>query len=100
MGLWSMSITLSIWSMPSIDLYGPTTRVELCTALVSAGAMVSVTRELLPEPDTPVTTVRVPNSIWAVTLCRLFALAPVILSAPRPGLRRSSGKRTMARPVR
>ena len=62
--------------MPSRVLYGPTTRVEWCTALVRAGAIVSVTSELLPEPETPVTTVSVPNSIWAETFFRLFALRP------------------------
>ena len=69
-------------------------------ALVSAGAMVSVTRLDLPEPETPVTTVKVPNSIFAVTFLRLLQEAPVILSAPRPGLRRFSGTRIIRLPVR
>ena len=69
-------------------------------ALVRAGAMVSVTSDDLPDPETPVTTVRVPNSIFAVTFLRLLAEAPVILRAPRPGLRRFSGTRIMRLPVR
>ena len=69
-------------------------------ALVSAGAMVSVTRLDLPEPETPVTTVNVPNSIFAVTFLRLLARAPVMVSAPRPGRRRSAGSSTMRAPAR
>ena len=52
---------------------------------------VSVTKEDFPEPETPVTRVSVPSSILTVTPLRLFADAPVILIAPRPGLRRFSG---------
>ena len=100
MGDWSMSMTLSICSSPSIFLYGPTGRAERWMALVSAGAMVSVTRLDLPEPETPVTTVNVPNSIFAVTFRRLLARAPVIFRHPRPGLRRSSGRRIIRLPVR
>ena len=99
-GDWSMSMTLSIWSTPSSFLYGPTTRLERCTALVSAGASVSVTSELLPEPETPVTTVSVPSSILAETFLRLFAEAPVILICPLRGLRRFSGRRIWRSPVR
>ena len=100
MGDWSMSMTLSIWSMPSISRYGPTTRAEWCTALVSAGAMVSVTSELFPEPETPVTTVRVPNSILAVTFLRLLADAPRTVRAPRLGERRAAGSSIIRAPVR
>ena len=98
MGDWSMSMTLSMSSTPSSFLYGPAGRLERWTALVSAGAMVSVTSELLPEPETPVTTVSVPSSTLAVTSFRLLAEAPVTLIAPLRGLRRFSGRRISARP--
>ena len=100
MGLWSMSMTLSMSSMPSSFLYGPTGRLERCTALVSAGASVSVTSDDLPEPETPVTTVSVPSSTLAFTFLRLFAQAPVIFMAPRRGLRRLAGSAICLRPVR
>ena len=67
---------------------------------MSAGAIVSVTSELLTEPETPVTTVSVPNSMLAVTFLRLLWEAPTILSAPRPGFLRSRGTRMSRRPVR
>ena len=68
--------------------------------LASAGASVSVIRELLPEPETPVTTVSVPMGTSSVTLFRLFSLAPVIFNVPRPGLRRVSGTAMRRRPDR
>ena len=95
-----MSMTLSMSSTPSSLLYGPTGRLERCTALVSAGARVSVTSELLPLPETPVTTVSVPSSTLAVTFLRLLAEAPTTLMAPRRGLRRLAGSSIWRRPVR
>src|SRR5690242_1481925 len=40
------------------------------------------TRELLPEPATPVTTQSTPRGTSTSTLCRLWALAPRISSCP------------------
>ena len=37
---------------------------------------ISLTSELLPEPETPVTQVRVPRGICTLTFLRLFCLAP------------------------
>ena len=69
-------------------------------ALVSAGASVSVTSELLPEPETPVTTVRVPMGTLTVTSLRLFAVAPRSVMEPRSGWRRSWGSSIMRDPRR
>ena len=95
-----MSMTLSMSSTPSSLLYGPTGRLERWTALVSAGARVSVTSELLPLPETPVTTVSVPSSTLAVTPLRLLAEAPTTLMTPRRGLRRFAGSSIWRSPVR
>src|ERR671911_3240224 len=40
------------------------------------------TRELLPEPATPVTTTSTPSGMSTSTSCRLFAVAPRMASAP------------------
>ena len=66
----------------------------------STGAMVSVTSEDLPDPETPVTTVSVPYSTFADTLLRLFAVQPKILKAPRRGFLRFPGSSIMRLPVR
>ena len=63
-------------------------------------ASVSVIKELLPDPETPVTTVSVPMGISTVTFCRLFSRAPVSFSEPRPGLRRCVGTSMRLRPDR
>ena len=100
MGLWSMLITLSILSRPVIFLYVPERRCAWFTRFARAGASVSVTSELLPLPDTPVTTVSVPKGTSSVTFFRLFSAAPVSLSDPRRGLRRFSGTGMVRRPER
>ena len=54
----------------------------------------------LPDPDTPVTQVKVPSGMDAVTLRRLFARAPVTVSFLPVPLRRVAGTGTSRRPVR
>ena len=95
-----MLMTLSILSSPVIFLYAPVRRCAWFTRFASAGASVSVTSELFPEPDTPVTTVSVPKGTSSVTFFRLFSVAPVSLSAPRRGLRRAEGTSMRRRPLK
>ena len=62
--------------------------------------MISV---LLPLPDTPVTQVKVPSGMLAVTFCRLFSLAPLTVSQRPPlagGSRRTLGIGTWRKPER
>ena len=68
--------------------------------LVSAGASVSVTSDDFPEPETPVTTVKVPSSTLALAFLRLLARAPVSRMDPRRGLRLFSGSLMRLFPVR
>ncbi len=54
----------------------------------------------LPDPDTPVTQVKVPSGMLAVTFCRLFARAPWTVSLCPLPLRRWAGISIRRRPVR
>ena len=54
----------------------------------------------LPDPDTPVTQVKVPSGSDAVTLLRLFARAPWTVSLCPLPLRRLAGTAISRRPVR
>ena len=60
---------------------------------------ISLTRELFPEPETPVTQVRMPRGIFTEIFFRLFSLAPVTASQPL-GLRLVSGTGTCILPLR
>ena len=60
-----------------------------------------MTRVDLPPPETPVTQVKVPSGISAVTSLRLLPRAPTRLSIRLfIGLRRFAGMRTAISPVR
>jgi hypothetical protein len=59
----------------------------------------SLTSVLLPEPETPVTTVKAPMGNSTVRFLRLFCRAPLITSSLRPA-RRVSGTGTSRAPVR
>src|ERR1044072_6321850 len=89
-----MSTILSRWPTPSSPLWTPGCSRALFRRLASALYSVSMISVLLPLPDTPVTQVKVPSGILAVTFCRLFSLAPLTVSQ-RPflggGGRRSLG---------
>ena len=64
-------------STPSSERNLPTRLRVRMTWLESAGAKVSVTSELLPDPLTPVTTVSVPISTCTLMFLRLLARAPL-----------------------
>ena len=59
-----------------------------------------MTSEDLPEPETPVTTLRSPTGTLRVTLRRLWPQAPESVSQPRSGLRRSFGTGIFSSPLR
>ena len=57
---------------------------------------VSIRKVDLPPPDTPVTAVKVPSGISAVTFFRLLPRAPTtLMRRPFFGLRRSAGTATL-----
>ena len=77
MGLWSMSTTLSRYSIPSTA-----SKAAVCglvapfKALAAMGYKVLLIRVDLPEPETPVTQVIRPIGMVKLTFCRLLPLAP------------------------
>ena len=60
---------------------------------------ISFTRELFPDPDTPVTQVMIPRGISTFTPFRLFSLAPSTFRKP-VGARRSPGMGIASSPLR
>ena len=88
MGLWSMFTTLSRYSMPSIRSHLPgRTFIRISSAPKRLNST-SFTRELLPLPDTPVTTVKVPSGNSTSMWRRLFSAAPTTFKIlPLPGRR-------------
>ena len=61
MGDWSMSMTLSIFSSPAILSQSPAISRVPFNAFANPLYNVSMTKDDLPPPDTPVTQVNVPN---------------------------------------
>ena len=109
---WSMSITLSTNSAPSMrscrpTLCGPSSASSsssafgfLRLAASNASMRMSFTSDDLPDPLTPVTTVKVPSGNSTVTSFRLFCLAPTTrMACPLPG-RRTFGMGIDFAPVR
>ena len=82
MGDWSMSITLSAFSIPEIFLNLPGYCFDLIKSDDSALYNISITRDDFPEPDTPVTDVIMPRGNFTLILLRLFSLAPKISINP------------------
>src|SRR5210317_916952 len=81
MGLWSISMHLSIWSMPEMDAKGAGVSVVAPFNSVAAmGYRVLLINVDLPEPDTPVTQVSRPTGIFRVTSHRLLPRAPASTS--------------------
>ena len=60
---------------------------------------ISLTRELFPEPDTPVTQVRTPNGKLTSIFFRLFSLAPFTIIHP-VGIRLFNGTGILILPLR
>ena len=85
MGDWSMSITLSINSVPLKPLNGFGILRDLLLFKVKLRALYKVCNIKVdfPLPETPVTHVKLPNGIFRLTLFKLFPVAPLI-SRNRP----------------
>ena len=71
-GDWSIAITLSSCSVPSIDLYLPGIVCARLSFLANALYTISFTKEDFPEPETPVTQVITPVGISTFIFFRLF----------------------------
>ena len=99
MGDWSMLITLSSPSMPEMFLCFPGTVLARFKSLARRLYKISFTRELFPEPETPVTQVITPTGIFTEMPLRLFSLAPVTASQPL-GCRRWVGTGTCILPLK
>ena len=91
MGDWSISITLSRYSMPSIPSCLPARVFAPFNSFASLLYIISFTSELLPEPDTPVIQVNVPSGIFTSMPFRLFSRAPFISRKLPFPVRRFSG---------
>ena len=91
MGLWSMSTTLSRYSMPSMRSHLPGWTFMRMRSAPRRLKSTSLTREDFPEPETPVTTVKVPRGKVTSMCRRLFSAAPMTFrNFPLP-VRRSVG---------
>ena len=77
-GSWEILITLSIYSNPLICFTLPASYLPLFKVLYAFLYNTSVTKEDLPDPDTPVTKTNAPKGILTLTFFKLFASAPII----------------------
>src|SRR5574344_112671 len=99
-GLWSIFITLSIFSSPVRDLYAPTGSFERITALDAAGQNTSLKSVDLPEPDTPVIQVKTPRGISIEISFKLCSVTPErIMCLPLPS-RLLSGTGIVSEPAK
>ena len=80
-------MTLSNCSTPSIHLCLPGIILALFSFLARLLYKISFTRELLPEPETPVTQVIIPRGIFTSIFFRLFSAAFRIVKNPAGFLR-------------
>ena len=98
MGDWSMSMTLSKCSSPSIRSWAPGRVGRRLSRPESAFSSVSLTSVLFPEPDTPVTQVRAPTGKPTSMPRRLFC-ARALHGEPSPR-RAPDGRDLHAAPAR
>ena len=75
-GLWSMSMTLSIASRPSIASWAPARSRAPFSSRARARYRTSETSVLLPEPETPVTATKRASGNVTSTFLRLCSRAP------------------------
>ena len=75
-GLWLITITLSISWPVKISSCDPALSRELCNFCISPRYKISYIRVDLPLPDTPVTSVSTPVGIATSIFLRLFSLHP------------------------
>ncbi|MPN03163.1 hypothetical protein SDC9_150388 [bioreactor metagenome] len=85
-GDWSIFITLSKFSSPRISSCIPGWHFALFKSLASLLYKISLTRELLPEPETPVIHVNTPSGILTSMFLRLFSEAPTTVRYCSPFL--------------
>ena len=82
-GDWSISITLSSFSIPKISSWAPGIMVRaLFKSLASLLYNISVISELFPDPETPVMHVNTPRGIFTSMFFRLFSRAPFTVRYP------------------
>ena len=81
-GDWSIAIILSNCSTPSMHLCFPGMVLARFNFFARALYKISFTRELLPEPDTPVTQVITPSGKETSIFFRLFSSAPRTVIQP------------------
>ena len=98
-GDWSIAMILSSCSIPWIFLCFPALILARFRSLASCLYRMLFTRELLPEPETPVTQVITPSGIWTLIFFRLFSCAPITFKNP-VGFRRTSGTGILIRPLK
>jgi len=101
MGDWSILMTLSSFSSPSISSCLPALVLALFSSFARRLYRISLMRELLPLPLTPVTQVNTPSGISTSMFFRLFSAAPLMtnLWSCTNGLR-SFGTSIFLRPLR
>ena len=86
-GLWSILIILSIFSIPFISLCLPGFILDLFTLLATLLYKISFISVLFPEPETPVIHTNFPKGIFTFKFLRLFSLAFTIsINSPFPSL--------------
>ena len=95
-----MLMTLSKNSSPSMALCFPARFLARFRSAESFLYKISLTREDFPEPDTPVTQVKVPSGIDTSTSRRLFSAAPRMVSTPPLPFLLSLGTGMLIRPER
>ena len=99
MGDWSILITLSTLSRPVILVCFPGIVRARFNSFANVLYKISLTRELFPDPDTPVTQVITPSGNETSIFFRLFSLAPYTFSQS-VGFLRTSGTGIFKRPLR
>ena len=92
-------MTLSRASVPIISSCFPETFLARFRRFAKSLYRISLTSELFPEPETPVTTVMIPSGISTSIFLRLCSLAPFIVSQP-VGCLRSFGTGMHSLPLR
>ena len=98
-GDWSILITLSSCSIPRISLCSPGIVLARFSFFARLLYSISLTRELFPDPDTPVTQVKTPSGNFTSMFFRLFCFAPFTVSQP-VGFFRSAGTGILIFPLR
>ena len=98
-GDWSILITLSSCSIPSIFRHSPGIIRARFSFLARCLYKISFTNELFPEPETPVTQVNTPRGNFTSIFFRLFCFAPRTVSHP-VGFFLTSGTGILTLPLR